>query len=63
LKYRDSFDPDRPQRYREHVPSAQVQVLDAGHPAPDAATDEIALLIREFVGCTRGKREKLLLPT
>ncbi len=48
------------QRYREDVPSAEVEVLDAGHLALDTAA-EIASLIRQFVRHTRGKREKLLL--
>jgi hypothetical protein len=32
------------------VPNAEVHVLDAGHFALDTAADEIAALIRGFVG-------------
>jgi pimeloyl-ACP methyl ester carboxylesterase len=45
-----SFDPGEPERYRIDVPGAQVHVLDAGHFAPDTAADEIAELVRAFVG-------------
>jgi len=44
-----SFDPGEPERYRKDVPSAQVQVLDAGHFALDTKADEIAALVREFM--------------
>jgi len=47
-----SFDPGEPERYRKDVPAAQVQVLDAGHFALDTAADEIAELVRGFVGST-----------
>jgi pimeloyl-ACP methyl ester carboxylesterase len=52
-KYDLSFDPGEPERYRKDVPSAQVQVLDAGHFALDTAADEIAALIRDFLGSSR----------
>jgi pimeloyl-ACP methyl ester carboxylesterase len=45
-----SFDPGEPERYRIDVPGAQVHVLDAGHFALDTAADEIAELVRAFVG-------------
>jgi pimeloyl-ACP methyl ester carboxylesterase len=48
-----SFDPGEPERYRKDVPSAEVQVLDAGHFALDTKADEIADLVREFT-----KRQK-----
>lgn len=49
-KYDLSFDPGEPERYRADVPKAEVHVLDAGHFALDTAADEIAALIRDFVG-------------
>jgi pimeloyl-ACP methyl ester carboxylesterase len=45
-----SFDLGEPERYRKDVPNAQVHVLDAGHFALDTAADEIATLVRDFVG-------------
>ncbi len=45
-----SFDPGEPERYRKDVPKAHVSVLDGGHFALDTAADEIAALVREFVG-------------
>jgi pimeloyl-ACP methyl ester carboxylesterase len=45
-----SFDPGEPERYRKDVANAQVHVLDAGHFALDTAADEIAALVRGFVG-------------
>jgi pimeloyl-ACP methyl ester carboxylesterase len=48
-----SFDPGEPERYRKDVPSAQVHVLDAGHFALDTAADEIADLVRGFIGSSR----------
>jgi len=44
-----SFDSGEPERYRKDVPSAQVQVLDAGHFALDTKADEIASLVRDFI--------------
>ena len=52
-KYDLSFDPGEPERYRNDVPNAQVHVLDAGHFALDTAADEIAALVRDFVGSSR----------
>ncbi len=52
-KYDPSFDISEPESYRRDVPTAQVHVLDAGHFALDTAADEIAALVREFVGSTR----------
>jgi pimeloyl-ACP methyl ester carboxylesterase len=49
-KYDLSFDSAEPERYRKDVPNAQVHVLDAGHFALDTAADEIAALVRDFVG-------------
>jgi pimeloyl-ACP methyl ester carboxylesterase len=48
-----SFDLGEPERYRKDVPTAQVHVLDAGHFALDTAADEIAALVRNFVGSSR----------
>jgi pimeloyl-ACP methyl ester carboxylesterase/enamine deaminase RidA (YjgF/YER057c/UK114 family) len=48
-----SFDLGEPERYRKDVPNAQVHVLDAGHFALDTAADEIAALVRGFVGSSR----------
>jgi pimeloyl-ACP methyl ester carboxylesterase len=49
-KYDPSFDLSEPQAYRRDVPKAEVHVLDGGHFALDTAADEIATLIRGFVG-------------
>src|SRR5579863_5416982 len=49
-KYDLSFDPSEPEAYRRDVPNAQVHVIDAGHFALDTAADEIAALVRGFVG-------------
>jgi len=48
-----SFDPGEPERFRKDVPKAEVHILDAGHFALDTAVDEIAALVREFVGSSR----------
>lgn len=48
-----SFDSSEPEAYRRDVPSAQVQVLDAGHFALDTAADEIAALVRDFTDASR----------
>ena len=42
-----------PEAYRRDVPNAEVHVLDAGHFALDTAADEIAALVRDFVGSSR----------
>jgi pimeloyl-ACP methyl ester carboxylesterase len=52
-KYDLSFDVGEPERYRKDVPNAQVHVLDAGHFALDTAADDIAALVRGFVGSSR----------
>jgi pimeloyl-ACP methyl ester carboxylesterase len=52
-KYDLSFDPGEPERYRKDIPNAEVHVLDAGHFALDTAADEIAALVRSFVGPSR----------
>jgi len=52
-KYDPSFDLSEPEAYRREVPDAHVHVLNAGHFALDTAADEIALLIRSFVGPSR----------
>jgi pimeloyl-ACP methyl ester carboxylesterase len=53
-KYDLSFDPGEPERYPKDVPNAEVRVLDAGHFAGDTAADEIAALVRDFAGSSRG---------
>src|SRR5467141_4046608 len=45
-----SFDLGEPERYRKDVPNAEVSVLDAGHFALDTAANEIAALVRSFIG-------------
>ena len=45
--------PVSPERYRKDVPKAEVHVLNAGHFALDTAGDEIAALLRAFVGSPR----------
>jgi pimeloyl-ACP methyl ester carboxylesterase len=49
-KYDLSFDVSEPEAYRHDLPTAQVHLLDAGHFALDTAADEIARLIRNFIG-------------
>jgi len=49
-KYDLSFELSEPEAYRRDVPTAQVRVLNAGHFALDTAADEIAALIRGFLG-------------
>ncbi len=49
-RYDLSFDPSEPEAYRRDVPKAEVHVLEAGHFALDTAADEIAALVRGFVG-------------
>jgi pimeloyl-ACP methyl ester carboxylesterase len=49
-KYHPSFDPGEPERYRKDVSNAEVHVLDAGHFALDTKADEIAALVRDFMG-------------
>ena len=52
-KYESSFDPSEPEAYRRDVPKAEVHIVDGGHFALDTAADEIAALIRGFVGSSR----------
>jgi pimeloyl-ACP methyl ester carboxylesterase len=52
-KYDPSFDISEPEAYRRDVPEAEVHVLDAGHFALDTAANEIATLIRNFLGTPR----------
>jgi len=52
-KHDMSFDSGEPERYRADVPNAEVHVLDAGHFAADTAADEIATLMRGFLGSSR----------
>jgi len=49
-KYDPSFDISEPEAYRRDVSTAQVHILSAGHFALDTDADEIAALVREFVG-------------
>jgi pimeloyl-ACP methyl ester carboxylesterase len=49
-KYDLSFDLGEPERYRNDLPNAEVHILDAGHFALDTAADEIAALVRKFIG-------------
>ncbi len=44
-----SFDLGEPERYRKDVPSAEVNVLEAGHFALDTKAGEIAALVRAFM--------------
>jgi pimeloyl-ACP methyl ester carboxylesterase len=52
-KYELLFEPSEPQAYRRDVPKAKVHVVDGGHFAWDTAADEIASLVRGFVGSSR----------
>jgi pimeloyl-ACP methyl ester carboxylesterase len=45
-----SFELSEPEAYRRDVPKSEVHILDAGHFALDTAADEIAALVRQFVG-------------
>jgi pimeloyl-ACP methyl ester carboxylesterase len=49
-KYEQSFDPSEPEAYRRDVPTAQVHIVDGGHFALDTAADEIAVMVRDFIG-------------
>ena len=49
-KYESSFDPSEPEAYRRDVPKAEVHIVDGGHFALDTAPDEIAQLVRGFMG-------------
>jgi pimeloyl-ACP methyl ester carboxylesterase len=52
-KYELSFDSSEPEAYRRDVPKAEVHLVDGGHFALDTAADEIAALVRGFVGSSR----------
>jgi pimeloyl-ACP methyl ester carboxylesterase len=52
-KYELSFDASEPEAYRRDVPKAEVHIVDGGHFALDTAADEIAGLVRNFVGSSR----------
>ena len=52
-KHDPSFDISEPEAYRRDVPEAEVHVLDAGHFALDTTANEIATLIRNFLGTSR----------
>jgi pimeloyl-ACP methyl ester carboxylesterase len=49
-KYESSFDPSEPESYRKDVPYAEVHIVDGGHFALDTAADEIADLVKGFMG-------------
>jgi pimeloyl-ACP methyl ester carboxylesterase len=49
-KYESSFDPSEPESYRKDVPNAEVHIVDGGHFALDTAADEIAGLVKGFMG-------------
>jgi pimeloyl-ACP methyl ester carboxylesterase len=49
-KYDLSFELTEPEAYHKDVPGAQVHILNAGHFALDTAADEIAELLRTFLG-------------
>jgi len=51
-----SFDLGEPERYRNDVPNAEIQVLDAGHFALDTKADEIAALVRRFMASVAANR-------
>jgi pimeloyl-ACP methyl ester carboxylesterase len=48
-KYDPSFTVAGATAYRDDVPKAEIHFLDAGHFALDEATDDIALLVRNFL--------------
>jgi pimeloyl-ACP methyl ester carboxylesterase len=52
-KYDPSFERTEPEAYLRDVPNAQVHILEAGHFALDTAANEIAALIRSFVGSSK----------
>lgn len=49
-RYDPSFAVAEAQAYRRDVPAAEVQILNAGHFALDEKVDEVAVLIRSFLG-------------
>jgi pimeloyl-ACP methyl ester carboxylesterase len=48
-KYDPSFTVAGATAYRDDVPNAEIHILEAGHFALDEATDEIAMLVRDFL--------------
>ena len=52
-RYDRSFELSEPDAYHHDVPTAHVYMLDAGHFALDTAADEIAAVIRGFLGSSR----------
>ncbi|MGB8321426.1 MAG: hypothetical protein WCE52_00550, partial [Candidatus Acidiferrum sp.] len=56
-KYESSFDPSEPEAYRQDVPNAEIHIVDGGHFALDTAADEIAALVRNFVGSYGNSRQ------
>ena len=55
-KYDPSFTVAGASAYRDDVPDAEVHLLDAGHFALDEATDEIAVLVRDFLARLGGHK-------
>ena len=55
-KYDLSFDPSEPESYRRDVPNAEVHMLEAGHFALDTAADQVAELVRGFLGGSAARR-------
>ena len=49
-RYDPSFLVAEAEAYRRDVPSAEVHILDAGHFALDEKADEIATIVRDFLG-------------
>jgi pimeloyl-ACP methyl ester carboxylesterase len=49
-KYDPSFAVAGAAAYQQDVPDAEVHILDAGHFAMDEALDQIAPLVRSFLG-------------
>jgi pimeloyl-ACP methyl ester carboxylesterase len=49
-KHDPSFDPSEPERYRKDMSDAEVHVIDSGHFVLGTKADEIAALIRDFMG-------------
>ena len=52
-KYDPSFQVAEAEAYRRDLPKAQIHILDAGHFALDTDADQIAELIRDFLGTPR----------
>jgi pimeloyl-ACP methyl ester carboxylesterase len=49
-KYEQSFELTEPEAYRRDVPAAEIHILEGGHFALDTAADEIAAIVRDFLG-------------